>query len=341
MVLRKACCVLEILQVEPATNRRDGSAERIVVPFTLDDEIAKGLAPVMEQMATVLPRQVGDWETLRALLNGLFAHSGTLFPPINGVDVKRYTIQAPDGGELMLSWFTKVGTQPGAAALYIHGGGFIAGSVRLYAPAIRRYVADSGVPILAVEYRLAPEHQYPTPVEDCYSALKWLTTNARRLGVETARIAVMGDSAGGGLAVGTASLARDRGEVELAAQILIYPMLSSRTIRSDPAIAPFLTWTHDDNVDAWKALLGDEAHPYFIFPDCPTVAGLPPAYIEVGELDIFRDECVDYGRRLLRDSISTEVIVRPGCPHAFELIAPDAEVSLRAFADRSRRLKAL
>ncbi|MCV7426977.1 alpha/beta hydrolase [Mycobacterium montefiorense] len=311
------------------------------MPFSIDEEIAKELAPVMEQMAAVLPRQAGDWETLRALLDGLFTHAGTLFPPINGIDIERYTVQTADDSELVLSWFTKVGQQPGSAALYIHGGGYISGSVEHYAPAIRRYVADSGVPILAVDYRLAPEHQYPTPVEDCYAALKWLTANAKRLGVEPSRIAVMGDSAGGGLAVGTAALVRDRGELELAAQILIYPMLSSRTTISDPNIAPFLTWTHDDNVDAWKAFLGEEAHPYFTFPDSPNPVDLPPAYIEVGELDGFRDECVEYGQRLRRHAISAEVIVRQGCPHAFELIAPDADVSLRAFADRSRRLAAL
>ncbi|OBJ26734.1 alpha/beta hydrolase [Mycobacterium colombiense] len=312
------------------------------MPFTLDSEIADGLGPLIEQLTNAEPRQVGDWKTLRATMDALYTHFGALLPAVMDIDTAQYTVRTDDGDELALFWFTKAGVQPGSAALYLHGGGMIGGSVVGYTPAIRRYVAVSGVPILAVDYRLAPEHRHPTQVEDCYAALKWLAANAERLGVDPERIAVMGDSAGGGLAAATALRSRGRGEVQLAAQILLYPMLDNRTICGDPALAPYLTWTYDDNITAWEALLGAGEQVACGFPrHAEVLTDLPPAYIEVGELDAFRDECIEYGHRLLRDTISAEIVVRPGCPHAFDIFAPHAEVSTRAFADRARRLRAI
>lgn len=312
------------------------------MPFTLNHEIADGLAPFMEQLANTEPRQVGDWNTLRTSIDALYEQFGSLLPTIADVDTAHYTVRAHDGNELALFWFSKAGAQPGSGALYLHGGGMVGGSVASYAPAIRRYVSLAGAPILAVEYRLAPEHRHPTQVDDCYAALKWFVANAERLGVDPARIAVMGDSAGGGLAVATALRARDEREIRLAAQILIYPMLDDRTISSDPAIAPYLTWTYDDNVTAWHALLGDGDQVAWGFPRyAKSLKDLPPAYIEVGELDAFRDECIEYGRSLQRHATSSEIIVRPSCPHAFDIFAPHAEVSVRAIADRVRRLRTL
>jgi acetyl esterase/lipase len=296
----------------------------------------------MEQMTAVPPREAGDWKSLRAEMEALYVQLGELLPTVTDVDCAHYTIRVSDGTELTLFWFTKFGEQPESAAVYLHGGGMIGGSVASYSPMICRYVSLSGVPILAVDYRLAPEHRHPTPLEDCYAALKWLADQAGQLGVDPARIAVMGDSAGGGLAAGTALLARDRGEVQPAAQILIYPMLDNRTTTPDPAIAPYLTWTYDDNITGWQALLEDSHQGFAGFPgSAESLTNLAPAYIEVGELDAFRDESIRYGRRLLRDSTSAEVIVRPGCPHAFDVFAPHAEVSNRAVADRGRRLRAL
>ncbi|EWM11425.1 LOW QUALITY PROTEIN: alpha/beta hydrolase, partial [Kutzneria sp. 744] len=207
----------------------------------------------------------------------------------------------------------------------------------------RRYVADTGVPMLAVDYRLAPEHPHPTPVEDCYAGLTWLVEHAAELNVDPARIAVMGDSAGGGLAAGTTLLARDRG-LPVARQILVYPMLDDRTTTDDPALAPFLGWSADDNYTGWHALLGDaaggpEVSSYAAPARASDLSGLPPSYVEVGELDLFRDESVDYARRIAAAGASVELHVHPGCPHGFELIAPDSAVARRARADRLRVLK--
>jgi acetyl esterase/lipase len=207
-------------------------------------------------------------------------------------------------------------------------------------------VSASGVPMLQVEYRLAPEHPHPTPVEDCYAALGWLTAHAAELGVDPARIAVMGDSAGGGLAAGVALLARDRGGPALARQVLVYPMLDDRTRTPDPEIVPYATWTYDDNVTGWDALLGeaagtDDVSPYAAPARALELAGLAPAYIEVGELDAFRDEDVAYARRLAGAGVSTELHVHPGCPHGFESFAPATDVARRSTDDRVRVLRSL
>ena len=170
---------------------------------------------------------------------------------------------------------------------------------RVYDLAVRDYVATSGVPMLVVDYRIAPEHPHPTPVEDCYAALRWLADNAATLGVDPARIAVMGDSAGGGLAAGVCLLARDRGGPPVAQQLLIYPMLDDRMHMPDPQLLPFLTWTYDDNVTGWAALLGDSAgtdtvSPYAAPARATDLAGPAGHLLDVGDLDIFRDEDITY-----------------------------------------------
>ena len=222
----------------------------------------------------------------------------------------------------------------------------ILGSVDLYDQLIRSVVAESGVPALAVDYRLAPEHPHPVPVEDCYAGLVWLAGHAADLGVDPARIAVMGDSAGGGLAAGVALLARDRGGPALAHQILIYPMLDDRTTTPDPALEPFLTWTYDDNVTGWGALLGgdagsDDVPDYAAPARAGDLSGLPPTYVDVGALDIFRDEDVEYARRIAATGTPVELHVHPGVPHGFDAFARDADVSRRARADRMRVLQSL
>jgi acetyl esterase/lipase len=250
---------------------------------------------------------------------------------------------------LALGWYRTSGRQPGSAALYLHGGGMIFGLEHLgvvYDRAVRDYVAASGVPMLVVDYRLAPEHPDPTPVEDCYAALRWLADNAATLGVDPARIAVMGDSAGGGLAAGVSLLARDRGGPAIAQQLLIYPMLDDRTHTPDRQLLPFLTWTYDDNITGWAALLGEQAgtdavSPYAAPARATDLTALPDTYIDIGDLDIFRDEDIAYARRLADAGVATELHLHPGCPHAFEALARKADVSQRAIADRIRRLRTL
>jgi acetyl esterase/lipase len=222
----------------------------------------------------------------------------------------------------------------------------ISGWHRSYDLLARAYVASSGVPLLSVHYRVAPEHPYPTPVEDCYTALVWLATRANHLGIDPARIAVMGGSAGGGLAASVALLARDRGGPPLAHQLLLAPMLDDRTASVDALPQALLTWDYDDNLTGWRALLGDTAggddvSAYAAPARADDLSALPPAYIDVGGLDIFCDEDLTYARRLVAAGVPTEFHLHAGAPHGFEMFAPQADLTRRATDDRMRCLGCL
>ena len=252
----------------------------------------------------------------------------------------------PDGATLLARWYRQPSGESRAAVLYLHGGGMIVGSVPIFDGPVSRYVARTGVPMLSLEYRLAPEHPHPTPVEDAYAGLVWLAGHAAELGIDPGRIAVMGDSAGGGLAAGVAILSRDRKGPAVARQLLIYPMLDDRTTVPDPYIAPFAGWSYDDNATGWNALLGTghehrEVDPAAAPGRLQDATGLPPAYIEVGQLDVFRDEAIRYALTLSQAGVPVELHLHPGVPHEYDAIAFDADVSRRAQSDRDRVLRSL
>ncbi|OMC12813.1 alpha/beta hydrolase [Mycolicibacter heraklionensis] len=288
---------------------------------------------------------VGDVAGRRRSVGRQFDQVLASRPPITGVETQEFSLTHA-GGALALRWYRRAGAdQPGSAVLYLHGGGMIfdLGHLgRLYDAAVRGYVAASGVPMLVVDYRVAPEFPHPTPLEDCYAALCWLSEYAGKLGVDPSRLAVMGDSAGGGLAAGVGLLARDRGGPAIAAQLLIYPMLDDRTREAGAAGATLLTWSYEDNVTGWTALLGEsDADGYAAPARARDLTGLPSTYVDVGGLDIFAPEDVAFAQRLIAAGVPVELHVYPGCPHAFDLLAPDAEVSQRVIAHRVRYLAAL
>jgi len=313
--------------------------------YAIDPEFAAAAAPLLAAIAEAPRLPVGDWLGRRAAVEALMARFATMRPETTDVDVAIHATESVDGSSIELRWYAKQGAAPGAAVLYVHGGGMILGTLDLYDTVVKRYVAESETPMLAVGYRRAPEHPHPTPVEDCYAGLVWLAEHAAALGVDPARLAVMGDSAGGGLAAGVALLARDRGGPALARQVLVYPMLDDRTM-PNPDLDPWVTWTYDDNATGWGALLGGavggpDVSPYAAPARAGDLSGLPSTYLEVGELDAFRDEDIDYGRRLAAAAVSVELHVHPGVPHAHEAIAPDTDVARRATADRLRVLSSL
>lgn len=313
----------------------------------MDADIRTALISVMDAGSDVTPSPTGDWRARRFVIQAtLDAVSGGL-SLVDGIEVEKYTTTAVDGAQLDLFLYRLAATdQAGSAALFLHGGGMIAGWHRAYDLVARSYVAASGVPLLSVRYRVAPEHPYLIPVEDCFAALNWLAAHATGLGVDPARIAVMGGSAGGGLAAGVALLARDRSGPPLAQQLLFYPMLDDRTVTVDPHLQPFLTWSYDDNITGWSALLGDRVNradisPYVVPARAHDLSNLAPVYIDVGELDIFRDESVAYASRLTAAGVSAELHVHAGAPHAFEIFAPKSGAAQSAIAARIRRLKAV
>jgi acetyl esterase/lipase len=319
--------------------------QELIMALAIDPQIAAALQRMKAGMGEVRRPAVGDWQTRRESGNAMFRVWAALQPIPTDVVTRDFSVHSHDGKGILLRWFQKSGSRPGSAALYVHGGGMLLGSVDAYDEILKRYVSASGVPLLAVDYRLPPEHPFPTPVEDCYAGLRWFAERSQELGVDPTRIAIMGDSAGGGLAAATALVARDRSGPMLAAQLLVYPMLDDRNTKPDPAIAPLLTWNWDDNITGWGALLGDGAgkdgvDPHAAPARASDLTKLPPSYIEVGQLDIFRDESVAYAQRL-QPRVPTELHVHPGAPHGFELFAPDADVSRRAIADRVRALQSI
>jgi acetyl esterase/lipase len=314
----------------------------------LDPEVLAEIGPLFAARPAAEPPPVGDVAGRRATGAATFAQLAALRPEVSGVGVTRYEIPTPDGAVLAASWYRRdTAGAPGSAALYLHGGGMImslAETGAVYDSVVRGYVAATGVPMLMVDYRVAPEFPDPVPVEDCFAALTWLAERAPDLGVDPARIAVMGDSAGGGLAAGVCLAARDRGGPAVAAQLLVYPMLDDRSVDPDPLIAPFLTWTSDDNATGWQALLGvtgGDVSPYAAPARATDLAGLPPTYLDVGALDVFRREVLRYADALSAVGIPVELHLHPGCPHASDVLAPNAGSSRRALADRARRLLAL
>jgi acetyl esterase/lipase len=263
-------------------------------------------------------------------------------PPIPEGLATREIVQTtgPDGNAIDLHVWRPVSPapDPSAGILHIHGGGYVAGTAESMGFMLAPMAAATGCPIVSVEYRLAPETPHPGPVDDCYAALAWLHANAAMLGVDSTRIGVMGESAGGGLAAGLALLARDRGEYALAFQHLIYPMLDDRTCvaaEPNPWTGEFI-WNRQHNLFGWTALLGvapggPDVSPYAAAARATDLAGLPPTYIATGALDLFVDENLDYAGRLIRAGVPTELHVYPGAYHGFHF---DAKAAVTGIAQR-------
>ncbi|KPM45588.1 hypothetical protein AK830_g922 [Neonectria ditissima] len=252
-------------------------------------------------------------------------------------DIKEtvFTVRSHDGVDIQVTRFasetTLAASNPTPAVVYAHGGGLIASSVTIFAPQIARHAHDSRLPYFAVGYRLAPENPAPCAAEDCYAAAQFVSEHAAEFNVDPAKIAVHGDSAGGGVAAGAALIARDRRlSPPLAKQILVYPMLDDRTeLPADDPILEFLSWQSNDNVLAWNAYVGEDKRgkpdadisPYAVPARATSLRGLPPTYIDVGTLDLFRDEDIAYAARLAKDYVEVEFHLWPGLPHGFDGVA--------------------
>lgn len=282
--------------------------------------------PDLRRIARLAPRALVGKRTLRLVR----ALQGLQRDHVDGVEV--CTVDSGAGVRL----HRPLGVaEPAAALLWIHGGGYIIGSARQDDVLCRRFSRELGITVASVDYRLAPEHPYPAALDDCYAALTWLT---RQPGVDAAKVAVGGASAGGGLAAALALLARDRGEVAPILQLLAYPMLDDRS--SDGANnSGYRLWGPKSNRFGWSAYLGD-ADPQRAVPGRrDDLRGLPPAWIGVGTHDLFHDEDLAYAERLSRAGVPCQVEVVPGAFHGFDLVAPKAQVSQDFFANQCASLR--
>jgi acetyl esterase/lipase len=257
-------------------------------------------------------------------------------------------VTAEDGHQIPLwRYKPKSYSGPGPAALHIHGGGYICLSAASSAISQRQFALISGVQIFSVDYRLAPEHPYPTPLHDCWACLQYIIANATDLGVDVSRIGVVGESAGGGLAAAMTLLARDRNlNPPLARQFLTFPMLDDRN-KEVVEKGQFALWKEDDNLTGWTAYLGSlkvgsPEVPIFAAPDrVSDVSGLPPLYMEVGQLDLFMKENFDYVGKFIKADIEVEFHVYPGLPHGWAIASKEHTATVSCFMNRVRQLKLL
>jgi acetyl esterase/lipase len=252
-------------------------------------------------------------------------------PSGGGVTVTKRIIGAPAVPVHVTTPAT--GTAPRAAVLWIHGGGMIAGSPQFEAMGTARLARSLGVVTVSPDYRLAPEHPFPAPLDDCMTTLRWMRENAGELGIDADRIAVMGASAGGGLSAAVAQRSHDEG-IALRAQVLMYPMLDDRTVlREDHDGRGRFVWTPSSNRFGWTAYLGRAPRladaPEYAAPARRTdLIGLPPAWVGVGELDLFYDEDVSYAESLKACGVPCELVTVPGMYHAADGLAPKAAAML-------------
>lgn len=230
--------------------------------------------------------------------------------------------------------------------LAMHGGGMVAGTIADEEPFCRMLAAQVSAVVVSVGYRLAPEHPAPAAVEDCYRALAWSVAGAEQLGIDPSRTALFGRSAGGGLAAALALMIRDRSELPSPAlQMLLYPMLDDRCdTPSAQAFTDVGVWDRAPNLEAWHWYLGerygtDDVTPYDAPARAESLAGLPPAFLDVGTVDVFRDEVVQYAARLLAAGVPSELHVWPGVYHAAEKFAPAARVAQQMWKTRLAALR--
>jgi acetyl esterase/lipase len=288
----------------------------------------QALDPGLRKVARLLPRGYalyGGYRLQRRLMNLIGNARRMRHVPVAAVN-EHVTVRLHRPADL---------PDRAAAMLWIHGGGTIMGHAAQDDKFLRKLSHITGVAVAAVEHRLAPEHPYPTPVEDCYAALLWL---ARQPWVDPGRVAVGGASAGGHFAAAVAQRAHDRNEVELAFQMLVYPMLDDRTgaNRNGPGR---IIWTESDNQHAWRWYLKG-ADPKEAAPARrEDLSGLAPAWIGVGTLDLYYQECVEYARRLREAGVPVHEEIAQGAFHAFDQVADKAPISVKFFASQCDHLR--
>ncbi|KAJ5888360.1 alpha/beta hydrolase fold-3 domain-containing protein [Penicillium taxi] len=258
---------------------------------------------------------------------------------------EQHTVAVP-GGEIILSVFKPVGAkEPTPGIYFIHGGGMAMGNRFAGLPQIDSWVEKFGATIIAVEYRLAPEHQYPIPLDDSYAGLKWVGEHLTELGIDGSRLMTAGHSAGGNLALAVALRARDENGPKICGQLLLCPMLDHRN--ESISVKQFFTegsWTGKINEVAWNMYLGDHGKgegakvDILASPGLAEVAdlvGLPATFIDVGSAEPFRDEDIALAGKLSQAGVSTELHVWPGAFHGFDSYFLDAALSKRSAAART------
>ncbi len=286
---------------------------------------------------------IKDINERRRLLYENVQKMKAIFPPSTNILCENHFTRRKNGGEdLKLRSYRpkyKKGTLP--CLYYIHGGGMIMGTAENDDANASRLSEELGVVVVSVDYRLAPEDPHPAQINDCYNGLLWIESQKESLKIDTSKIALYGQSAGGGLVIATSMMVRDRGGPEIIFQMPIYPMLDDRhETPSSYEIVDIGIWDREASIEAWNWYLGGkDADPYAAPSRATSLKGLPPTFIDVGELDLFRDENIIFAQRLLEAGVTTEFHLYPGAYHASENFAPDADLSKTIWSKRIEALK--
>lgn len=276
---------------------------------------------------------IPDLATRRATLDGMLQAMAASIPPNPNVQLENSAIAAPGSDHLIpIRVYRPVMAAPSRPGiLFIHGGGMVLGNLDSDHESAVALCERSGAVLVSVDYRLAPEHPAPAAIEDCYATLLWMHAHADELGIDADRIALYGGSAGGGLAIATALVARDRSGPSIRFVMAPYPMLDDRNeTESSKAVVDLGIWDRAGNIEAWAWYLGGKPADQYSAPARATdLSGLPPMFIDVGECDMFLDEDTAFVERLRAAGGDVEFVVYPGAYHASEVFAPTAALSQR------------
>jgi acetyl esterase/lipase len=296
--------------------------------------------PELAPIVAALPQlDISDIAAARAQMRAMREALPPFVKP-DGVTVAKRTVSGPPGDpDIELAIFRPEPQAARSPALYwIHGGGFVLGDVDGDMAAPAQFAGELGAVVVSVEYRLAPEHPFPAPVEDCYAGLVWMSEHAEDLGFDPRKLAIGGLSAGGGLAAAVALMARDRGGPALCFQVLDIPELDDRL--STPSMRQFTDtplWNHPNAVTSWQAYLGPgrrETPVYAAPARAADLSGLPPAYVVTCEFDPLRDEGIEYAQRLMQAGVPAELHHYPGTFHGSSGAGAGTAISTRMVTDR-------
>jgi acetyl esterase/lipase len=307
----------------------------------LDPELHEGARAMQPMYVALYPMDESKLAARRARMEEM------LPPFVEGAAVEQRIVPGPaDAPELLLYIINADPTHVRPAIVHMHGGGFTASSARAAVPGLQGLAMALDCTIVTIEYRNAPEARFHQSGEDDYCGLRWVWENAAALGVDRRRIALLGESGGGGHAALLAIAARDRGEISLCFQALIYPMLDDRTGTSR-VTAPhigYFGWNADSNRFGWKSFLGmepggDDVPIEGVPARIADLSGLPPTFIGVGALDLFVEEDIEYARRLIAAGVPTELLVVPGAQHGFDMLCRGTAIADRFEAAKRDALR--
>ncbi|MBT8342731.1 MAG: alpha/beta hydrolase [Desulfatitalea sp.] len=289
-----------------------------------------------------------DVPATRKAMSDLMLQMSAVAPKIPGITAGDYFAPADNAPDVMVRIYEPEGrTETLPALFWIHGGAWALGSVEMEDLRARSLALAFNCVVASVEYRLAPEHPFPAPLEDCYTALKWLAGSSERFNINPERIVVGGESAGGSLSAGLCLLARDRGELSICYQFLGCPALDDTTGEKEwvtklesPLVDRRLLF------DGWRSYLQtplgcDDISPYAAPARAKNLSGLPPAFIAVGTQDVLCHDGIDYAQRLMKAGVPTELHVYRDGFHGFHVFAPEADISKRYIAEYTHVLRSV